>query len=450
MNLRNFRNRTGASTASLSLLTLTFLAAISTSASAAPGKCDAPIIADQLCEAGKSAADKAGEILTAPVRAAAGGAVDMLTSWVADGAQWLLGKVIGFIDHSTSPNLGTEWFSERYRFMVGLGSLVLLPMLLIASIRAVMNQDLGQLLRSFLVYLPIAIFGTFVAVYLTQTLLAVTDSMSAAVADGVAGDASQIFDSVGKGLGTVGTVAPATPSFAIFFGALFLILGSFFVWLELLVRSAAVTMSVFFLPLMLAGLVWPTTSRWARRLVETLVALILSKFVIVAVISLATAALAEPGGGGFGSVMGGAALMLMAAFSPLALLKLMPMVEGAAVSHLQGVGRKPLETMRHGGSVNQASSIMRSKLGGAGASSRVAMAGAGVTGAAIARGATNTSSPPAGRIDCPSAGARSVEEQSTRPTRQPARKPKVGGAAGSGSSSAKPVKGRSLKGSNDD
>lgn len=355
---------------------------------AAPGKCEAGLL-DLACEAGKTVVGKAGDVITAPVRAAAGGAVDMLTSWVADGAQWLLSKVVGFIDHSTTPDLGADWFAERYQFMIGLAALVLLPMLLIAAIRAVMNQDVSQLLKSFFLYLPIAILGTFVAVFLTQTLLAVTDAMSEAVAKGIAGDVSEIFDSVGKGLGTTGGVAPPTPSFVIFFGALFLILGSFFVWLELLVRSAAVTVSVFFLPLMLASLVWPATSRWTRRLVETLVALILSKFVIVAVISLATAALADPGGGGFGSVMGAAALMLMAAFSPMALLKLMPLAEGAAMSHLEGVGRKPIQTMRPDGAVNQAASIMRSKVGSRGSSSQLAVAGAGASsaGAAVAAGA---------------------------------------------------------------
>ena len=386
MNLEGhpFRSRL----VSLTGLVIAFQGLLQRPALAAPGKCEAGLL-DPFCEAGKTVVGKAGEIITAPVRAAAGGAVDMLTSWVADGAQWLLSKVVGFIDHSTTPDLGVDWFAERYQFMIGLAALVLLPMLLIAAIRAVMNQDVSQLLRSFFLYLPMAILGTFVAVFLTQTLLAVTDAMSEAVAKGIAGNVSEIFDSVGKGLGTTGAVAPAAPSFAIFFGALFLILGTFFVWLELLVRSAAVTVSVFFLPLMLASLVWPATSRWTRRLVETLVALILSKFVIVAVTSLATAALADPGGGGFGSVMGAAALMLMAAFSPMALLKLMPLAEGAAMSHLEGVGRKPLQTMRPDGAVNQAASIMRSKVGSRGSSSQLAVAGAGASsaGAAVAAGA---------------------------------------------------------------
>ncbi|MGI8707619.1 MAG: hypothetical protein ACR2LG_05405 [Actinomycetota bacterium] len=357
-------------------------------ASAAPGKCDVPFI-DPVCEVGKTVIGGAGEIASAPVRYAAGGAVDAVTSWVADTAQWILNRVVSFIDQSTTPTLDGRWFVERYRFMIGLASLVLLPMLMIATARAVVTQDISQLARSFFVYLPTAILGTFVAVHFTQALLSITDSLTASVARNVAGDASEIFDSVSGTLSkTTGVTGPATPSFAIFFGALLLVVGSFFVWLELLIRSAAVTVAVFFLPMILAGLVWPAAMRWTKRLIEILIALILSKFVIVAVISLATAALADPGGGGFGTVMGAAALMLMAAFSPFALLKLVPMVEGAAIDHLQGKGRGPIETFRPHGGANQVVSVMRAKTQArSGPGSAGAGAGAGTSASATAAGA---------------------------------------------------------------
>lgn len=368
--------------AAIAFIALAFLFVVPPPAQAAPGKCDIAFI-DPVCEVGKTVAGKAGEIVTAPVRYAAGSAVDAVTSWVSDTAQWILGKVIGFIDHSTTPGLEADWFDERYRFMIGLAALVILPMLLIATVRAVVTQDVSQLVRSFFVYLPVAVLGTFVAVHITQALLSITDSMSAAVARNVAGDVSEIFDSVGGTLSGAGAVAgPAAPSFAIFFGALLLVVGSFFVWLELLIRSAAVTAAVFFLPMILAGLVWPAAMRWTKRLIEILVALILSKFVIVAVISLATAALADPGGGGFGTVMGAAALMLMAAFSPFAIMKLVPMVEGAAIDHLQGKGRAPIQSLRPDGGVNQAISVMRAKTRGR-SGQGMAVAGAGIGSTAV-------------------------------------------------------------------
>lgn len=355
--MRARRNRTKL------VLALTFFGTISSVAvpvAAAPGKCETFFIVDPVCEAGKSVAGAAGEVVTAPVRYAAGSAVEAVTAWVTDAAKWAVGKVLGLMDDSTSPNLEARWFTERYRFMVGMAALVLLPMLLIAAIRAVMTQDVSQLVRSFFVYLPVAILGTFIAVFLAQSLLVVTDAMSAAVAESIAGDVSQVFVAAGDTLTTPSPHA-ARPLFAIFFGALVLIVGSFLVWLELLVRSAAVTASVFFLPLILSGLVWPATARWTKRLIEILVALILSKFVIVAVISLATAALSEPGKGGFGAVMSGAALMTIAAFSPFALLKLFPAIEEASIGHLQGMGRKPIDIVRPGGSINQVVSTMRSR-----------------------------------------------------------------------------------------
>ena len=415
-------------------------------AKAAPGKCETWLILDPACEVGKSVKNAAGDVLSAPVKYAAGGAVDTFTSWVADAAQWALGRVVGFMETSTTPTLDAGWFVERYEFMVGMGALILLPMLVIATIRAVISQDMSQLLRSFFVYLPVAICGTFAAVTITQSLLVATDALSASVARNVAGDVSQIFDSVGSTLSGRGT---AVPSFAIFFGALLLVVGAVFVWLELLVRSAAVTVAVFFLPMVLAGLVWPAAMHWTKKLVELLVALIISKFVIVAVISLATAALAEPGKGGFGTVMGASALMLMAAFSPFAVMKLIPMVEGAAIGQLQGTGRSPIRAMSPQGGVGQTISMMRAKTSGSKAAG-LAMAGAGV-GYGLGNRSGVGGCAPGGPSPTPQTGQQSPTKDSTELGKKKVkemkeslntREDRVGGGIDPSSSSASKPEGR--------
>ena len=411
---------------------------------AGPGKCEAVFFWDPVCEAGKTVAGKAGEVLTAPVRYAGNSAVEAVTAWVADTAQWILKRVISFIENSTSPTLDAGWFTERYEFMIGLAALVLVPMLVIATIRAVVTQDLSQLIRSFFVYLPMAILGTFVTVTITQALLGATDLMSAAVAENIAGDVSDIFDSVGSTLsGSVGVPNPALPSFAIFFGALLVIIGSFFVWLELLIRSAAVTVAVFFLPMILAGLVWPVAMRWTRRLIEILVALILSKFVVVAVMSLATAALTDPGGGGFGTVMGGAALVLMSAFSPFALLKLMPMVEGAAIEHLRGTGRAPIQAIRPAGGVHQAISIMRSKTrsgSGSGLAAAGVLGSSAVGAGSVAVGAVRAASTAPGKRLARQAQTSASSEQ---PTSESTRQTQGGGLSASAPRPPKKERGES-------
>src|SRR4029453_2508765 len=77
--------------------------------------------------------------------------------------------------------------------------------------------------------------------------------------------------------------------------------------------------------------------RWARGRVELRIAIILAKFVIVAILSLASAAIANTTvatgeGNTFERMIAGAALLVLAAWSPFALLRLIPMMEGAAAS----------------------------------------------------------------------------------------------------------------------
>src|SRR5207245_6070244 len=89
------------------------------------------------------------------------------------------------------------------------------------------------------------------------------------------------------------------------------------------------------------GLVWPATSHWAKRLTHLLVAVIAAKVVIVAILALAASGLAaDTGSDGYAPVMAGAALFGLAALSPLALLKLVPMLESGAAS-MAAAGRNP-------------------------------------------------------------------------------------------------------------
>jgi hypothetical protein len=87
-------------------------------------------------------------------------------------------------------------------------------------------------------------------------------------------------------------------------------------------------------------------SHWCRRLVETLAALILSKLVIVATLSLAAGAVSSgtagtgSHGSGFSAVLAGGALLLMATFTPFAILRLIPAVESGAVGHLEGLRQR--------------------------------------------------------------------------------------------------------------
>ncbi len=359
------------------------------------GRCNAGWM-DRPCEIVKGAGDKIGSgvssVVTAPIEAAGSSIMDQLTQWVAEAAVSLIGRIVSFMETSTTPRLSSSWFTDRYELMMGLGLLILVPLLLVAAIRALLHQDISQLLRSFFLYLPIAILVTFVALHLTQMLLSITDDLSAAVSESVGGDATQFLDG---GAGSVaGALSGVTGGFLMFSGALLVVIAGLLLWIQLLIRSAAIYVCVFFLPLVLAGLVWPATARWTKRLVETLIALILSKFVIVAIISLAVAAMGDPGRGGVSTVVGGASLLLLAAFSPFALFKLIPLAEASSIGHLEGMERRPGHALQGGGGGFSVQSFVRDKVasgrsaqGVGGASAASSGAGAGAASAASAGGA---------------------------------------------------------------
>jgi hypothetical protein len=276
----------------------------------------------------------AGNAASGIAAAGAGAVLGAVSGWVADGATWLLTQIGGVLSATTTVDVGAGWFRTHFSLMVAVAAVVVLPLLFLSVIQAVYRQSAAMLLRSLLVSLPLAVLLTFVALQLVQMGLKVTDDLSALVASGSGTDLQHVFAGVTGALDAAGA-SSGFPAFVLLLGALVVALGAFALWVELLLRAAALYVAVLFLPLALATLVWPAVSHACRRLVEVLVALILSKFVIVSILCLSLGALAS--GSGFPTVLAGAALLLLAAFSPFVLLRLVPLAEFGAVEHLDGV-----------------------------------------------------------------------------------------------------------------
>ncbi len=267
-----------------------------------------------------------------------------ISQWVASGAEYLLRQIGTVLVSTTTIDVGATWFRTHYGQMTALAGVVILPMLLVSTLQAVLRQNPGQLVRTYLVQLPLALLLAVVAIQVVILSLAATDSMSDAVAGGTGADVTSLLSTVTKGL-VLAASDPSIASFVLLLIALLIAVAAFVLWMELLIRAAAVYVAVLFLPLALATLVWPAVAHWCRRLVETLAALILSKFVIVAVLSLAAGAVASgasgsPNSGGFNAVLAGGALLVMATFVPFAILRLIPAVEAGAVGHLEGLRQR--------------------------------------------------------------------------------------------------------------
>jgi hypothetical protein len=188
-----------------------------------------------------------------------------------------------------------------------------------------LRSDLALLLRAAFGYLPLAMLAIAIAGPMTTLLLSASDEMSSIVTAAAGRGSPSAF----AGMVLAGIGIGHSP----FFGFLVAALGAIaalVLWLELVVREAAVYVIVLMLPLAFAAMVWPARRVWAIRAVELLIALILAKFAIVAVVVLGGTALAHVGVNSVGGAIAGIAMLLMATFAPWAMLRLLPFSEVAS------------------------------------------------------------------------------------------------------------------------
>ncbi|HEX8002746.1 MAG TPA: hypothetical protein VF519_08630 [Mycobacteriales bacterium] len=351
------------------------------------GATDCPDVAvlGELCDIGADV----GGFITNPIGTITGGvgtaAVKAVTDWVIDGAVWFLGQVAAVVSATTKVEPTAAWFTRNYTVMAGIAVVIALPLLLTSLIGAVINGDPARLGRAVAMVFAAGL-GTFAAVAVTGLLLAITDDLSAHIAGGLNADLTQALQGVGTGLTAAGGAADASqpgtgaavPLFAGFLAAIVIVIAAIGVWLELLLRQVAIYATLLFFPLALAGLIWPATSRWARRLTEILVSLILAKLVIVALLSLGAAGLSS-GGEGFSGVIAGAAMLVLALFSPWVVMRIVGIGQLAlAGTGIEGMRSRATHTATH--RTHQATDTMRAALGG----SRGGAAGAGGSGLTVA------------------------------------------------------------------
>ena len=299
--------------------------------------CSAVTHPDKIIKAGKSLATghvgKAVKAITSS--GAAKGAIGLaaLVTWVTVGAKSALNATAGVIKKTTTPQLGSTWFSGMYWRMTAIAALLTLPFLFAAAGQAIVRSDLALLSRSALGYLPLSLLAVSIAAPVTMLLLTATDQLSAVVSAAAGRAGSRFLTFTGQQVATLDPIGHA--AYLKFLIAVLASAAAVVLWIEMLMREAAVYIVVLMLPVAFAAMVWPARRVWATRIAEVLVALIVAKFVIVAILALGGAALG-PAGGTTGLLIG-LVLVTLAAFSPWALLRVLPLAELAsgAAGHLR-------------------------------------------------------------------------------------------------------------------
>jgi hypothetical protein len=258
-----------------------------------------------------------------------------IVAWAVGGAHFVLSETAKLIGESTSPELTAGWFSSVYWRVAGVGALLTLPFLIAAAIQALLRSDGGLLARAVFGYLPLALIATGIAAPAAMMLLRITDWMGDSVAGAAGNQGAHFLVESGVAIGALGVVVGSP--FVTFLVALLTAAGGLVLWLELLIRTAAVYVVVLMLPLIFSAMVWPARRVWAMRAVELLVALIVAKFAIVSVLALAAAAFGHGGGSLIVRSLAGLVLVTLGAFAPWVLLRLLPLAEvaSAAAGHVR-------------------------------------------------------------------------------------------------------------------
>ena len=269
-----------------------------------------------------------GGLVSDAAGSAAGFVLQGISSWVLNGTKGAIQEVASAIGAATAPNLDSTWFSSTYWRVAALAAMLTIPFLCAAAVQAVARADLGLLARTAFGYLPLSILGVSLAAPLTMLMLAATDQMSAAVSASAATGGARFLDHAAAVAGALAAASGGSPFFAVIVGLLAL-LAAMALTIELLIRAAAVYVVVLMLPLAFAALVWPARRMWAVRVTELLASLILSKFVIVAVLSLAAAAF-NYGTPGTGELLVAMSLILLSTCAPWALMRILPFTELAS------------------------------------------------------------------------------------------------------------------------
>jgi hypothetical protein len=306
-------------------------------------------------DACNSVSDGAIEAVTSPVTGALKGIgnsiFSQVTTWVTEGATWLIDQVVEEIEKTTTPELSSKGFLSEYGQMAQIAGLLAAAMALLAILEAVAQSSWALLARAFLVNLPLAFLATSIAFAVVQLLIVATDGMSHAIAVATQNHSQHFFHSAVGELSRAGGVAGGTvaegaggdsvqkaghevagktavPVFVTFLAAIIGAFAAFCVWIELLMRDAAVYVVALFLPLAFAASIWPRWSGALRRSGELLIVVIGSKFVIVSIIALAAGLVSEEGAE-VEHILAASALMLLACFAPFILFRLVPFAEGA-------------------------------------------------------------------------------------------------------------------------
>lgn len=353
-------------------------------------------------------------------------------TWFANGLLLLMEWVWGVLDTATTPRLSEAWFETGLvRPLAGISLGITIALMLASAVQAGFGGR-PELIVDALKEGPKAIVASALTVTVMDVLIRGADVLSDVAWQAGRTDAQAVLDGLARTMSSAGGLATTfLGPLALLFGMIGLLVTT----VVLFMRSSLLYLVAAFAPIVWSSSVSPMMRGSGRRLVHVTVALVLAKPAIAVTLVVGVKLLANAGAPGadgttdgaaaLGTLISGFACFAIAGLSPWVVYRLLPSVEGAAVSSgiVGGWGRAGLTAAQAG--------LMVKSLGASAAASAAtralpqqfssAGAAGGGTGTAAGSGGVSSpqgTSPATGRVTSTGGGASGPGASArTRPAR---------------------------------
>ncbi|HIZ36712.1 conjugal transfer protein TrbL [Nesterenkonia sp. HG001] len=273
------------------------------------GVCDIPLVSTVCDTAGEAAAS----LVSAPF--------DWLAGAMGAAAGWLFEAVWSVFDTTTLVDVTSDEYVAVYNILFGIAVFVMLLFFCLQLITGLIRRDPTALSRAAL-GLAKSVLGSFVVITLTALLLEIVDQLCIGIIQAAGETTESMGDKItllAAGLVGINIAAPGVGAIITIFLAGLAISAAAIVWLSLLVRKALLLVAIVLAPLAFSGASWDATKGWISKWAMFVIALIVSKLVLVVMFLVAITQVSAPIDGDLSSVadpIAGIVLMAMAAFAP--------------------------------------------------------------------------------------------------------------------------------------
>ena len=271
--------------------------------------CDVPIISSVCDVAGEAAAT----VVAAPF--------DWLAQAMGGAAGWLIEAMWAVFDTTTLVDVTSPGFTSVYNLIFGIGVFLVLIFFCLQLITGLIRRDPTALSRAALGAAK-SVLGAFVVVTLTALALEIVDQLCIGIIQASGETTGTMGDKIillAAGLTGINIAAPGVGAIVTIFLAGLMIAAVFIVWFSLLIRKALLLVAVVLAPIAFAGASWDATKGWIGKWAAFVIALIISKLVLVVIFLLAITQIATPIEADIAAVtepITGIVLMGIAAFAP--------------------------------------------------------------------------------------------------------------------------------------